>query len=124
MPTGGAEREGDDGEEPDQAVSVAGGALVVDADDDAAVCGALFRGLVFYLGREVPREPLLLVLRAFGGTVGWEGDGSPLQESDESITHQVQLPQRAHWHCDSPPTSPNRFWPESHFSGIETRWVF
>ena len=88
MPAGVTSRDVD-GEEPDQAVSAAGGALAVDAGDDAAVCGALFRGLVFYLGREVPREPLLLVLRAFGGVVGWEGDGSPLQESDEAITHQV-----------------------------------
>ena len=88
---GTTEQGSDDGEEPDQAAGIAGGALAVDADDDAAVCGALFRGLVFYLGREVPREPLLLVLRAFGGSVGWEGDGSPLQEADESITHQVHI---------------------------------
>lgn len=48
------------------------------------------RGLVFFLGREVPREQLLVVVRAFGGAVGWEGEGSPIPESDESITHQVQ----------------------------------
>ena len=30
--------------------TVAGGAADVDADDDAAVCSALFRGLVFFLG--------------------------------------------------------------------------
>ncbi len=30
--------------------AVAGGAADVDADDDAAVCSALFRGLVFFLG--------------------------------------------------------------------------
>ena len=77
-------------EEPDQALaSVAGGAAAVDADDEASVCSSLFRGLVFYLGREVPREALLLVLRAFGGVVGWEGEGSPLAERDDAITHQV-----------------------------------
>ncbi len=44
---------------------VAGGALghAVPVDDDAAVCASLFRGLVFFLAREVPREPLALVIR-------------------------------------------------------------
>ncbi|GAX74298.1 hypothetical protein CEUSTIGMA_g1747.t1 [Chlamydomonas eustigma] len=73
----------DDGEE------AAGGALGMDAEDEASVCGALFKGLVFFLAREVPREPLLLVIRAFGGTVAWAGEGSPMGESDEAITHQV-----------------------------------
>lgn len=74
------------------AAAVAGGAVDVDADDDAGLCANLFRGLVFYLGREVPREALLLVIRSFGGAVGWQGEGSPIQESDESITHQVPPP--------------------------------
>jgi pescadillo protein len=47
----------EDGEE------AAGGALGMDAEDEASVCGALFKGLVFFLAREVPREPLLLVIR-------------------------------------------------------------
>ena len=53
------------------------------------MCASVFRGLVFYLAREAPREALLLVIRAFGGTVGWQGEGSPLAEDDSSITHQV-----------------------------------
>ena len=69
--------------------SVAGGALRVQDNDDAAICERLFKGLVFFLGREVPREQLLFVIRAFGGVVAWQGEGSPLPESDESITHQV-----------------------------------
>ena len=69
--------------------SVAGGALRVQDNDDAAICERLFKGLVFFLGREVPREQLLFVIRAFGGVVAWQGEGSPLQESDETITHQV-----------------------------------
>eukprot|EP00891_Asterochloris_glomerata_P002339 jgi/Astpho2/2339/Aster-05605 len=69
--------------------SLAGGALGVDSDDDALLCECLFRGLVFFLGREVPQEPLLFVIRAFGGTVAWDGEGSPLREADESVTHQV-----------------------------------
>lgn len=47
------------------------------------------QGLVFFLGREVPREQLLLIIRAFGGEAGWDGEGSPLAEGDERITHQV-----------------------------------
>lgn len=43
--------------------AAAGGAAEVYADDQSALCGALFRGLVFFLGREVPREALLLVIR-------------------------------------------------------------
>ena len=43
--------------------AAAGGAAAVGADDEASLCGALFRGLVFFLGREVPREALLLVIR-------------------------------------------------------------
>ena len=61
----------------------------VEPDDEAAICERLFRGLVFFLGREVPREQLLFVIRAFGGTAGWDGEGSPVQENDEGITHQV-----------------------------------
>lgn len=47
---------------------------------------------MFFLGREVPREQLLLIIRAFGGEAGWDGDGSPLSEGDERITHQVGAP--------------------------------
>lgn len=67
----------------------AGGAVGMDANDEASVCGALFRGMVFFLSREVPREPLLLVLRAFGGVVAWSGEGSPYEECNEMITHQI-----------------------------------
>ena len=36
------------------------------ADDDAALCAALFKGAVVFLAREVPREPLAFVIR-WGG---------------------------------------------------------
>ena len=45
---------------PDAAATAAGGAASADPDDEAAVCGALFRGLVFFLGREVRPQTLLL----------------------------------------------------------------
>ncbi|GJP86332.1 hypothetical protein CLOP_g16367 [Closterium sp. NIES-67] len=66
-------------------------------DEETRVCRRLFRGLVFFLGREVPREPLLFVIRAFGGKASWEGEGAPAPETDESITHQVvDRPQQKH----------------------------
>ena len=45
------------------AAAAASGPAAVDEDDEASLCGALLRGLVFFLGREVPREALLLVIR-------------------------------------------------------------
>lgn len=63
-------------------------------EEEADLCASIFRGLVFYLAREVPQEALLLVIRAFGGTAGWQGEGSPISEDDESITHQARAPQK------------------------------
>ncbi|GMH37426.1 hypothetical protein BSKO_05299 [Bryopsis sp. KO-2023] len=71
----------------------AGATANVAADDEAALCANLFRGLVFFLGRECPMEPLLFVIRAFGGKAGWMGEGSPLQRTDDAITHEI---------CDRP----------------------
>lgn len=58
-------------------------------DDDSAVFSTLFKGLVFFLGREVPKEQLLIVIRSFGGEAGWEGEGSPIAKSDPTISHQI-----------------------------------
>ncbi|KAL1140072.1 hypothetical protein AAG570_000004, partial [Ranatra chinensis] len=52
----------------------------------------LFKGLKFFLGREVPREPLTFVLKCFGGEVSWDNThflGATFQEEDETITHQI-----------------------------------
>lgn len=49
----------------------------------------------------MPREQLLLVIRSFGGVAAWAGDGSPLDESDESITHQAR-PRSALRHVTAP----------------------
>jgi len=60
------------------------------SSSDAGACASLFRGLVFYIAREVPREPLLLLLRSFGAeAVTWEGSGAPLRADDPRITHAV-----------------------------------
>merc|ERR1711874_774646 len=52
----------------------------------------LFEGLKFYLGREIPREPLVFMIRAVGGEVSWDssvGVGATFSVSDPTITHQV-----------------------------------
>ncbi|OXU26295.1 hypothetical protein TSAR_014005 [Trichomalopsis sarcophagae] len=52
----------------------------------------LFKGLKFYINREVPREALVFVIRCFGGEVSWDKllfVGSTFDENDESITHQI-----------------------------------
>ncbi|KAL5016091.1 hypothetical protein ScPMuIL_005680 [Solemya velum] len=52
----------------------------------------LFRGLKFFLNREVSREVLVFIIRSFGGEVSWcktLAIGSTYQESDETITHQI-----------------------------------
>mmetsp|Transcript_28545 Transcript_28545/g.37042 ORF Transcript_28545/g.37042 Transcript_28545/m.37042 type:complete len:686 (+) Transcript_28545:104-2161(+) len=49
----------------------------------------LFKGLTFFLGREVPRGWIEFVILSFGGRVGWDGPGSPFDAKDASITHQI-----------------------------------
>lgn len=54
----------------------------------------LFSKCTFFLGRETPRQPLELILRAFGcKRIGWDavlGEGAfTTNELDPSITHQV-----------------------------------
>jgi len=52
----------------------------------------LFEGLRFFLGREVPREPLVFMIRAVGGEVSWDNSvapGATFSVGDERVTHQV-----------------------------------
>lgn len=52
----------------------------------------LFKGLKFYINREVPREALVFIIRCFGGEVSWDKllfVGSTFDENDETITHQI-----------------------------------
>ncbi|XP_050668019.1 pescadillo homolog [Leptidea sinapis] len=52
----------------------------------------LFKGLKFFLNREVPREPLVFLIRCFGGEASWDHDhfvGATFDESDESISYQI-----------------------------------
>ncbi|KAJ0180651.1 hypothetical protein K1T71_004055 [Dendrolimus kikuchii] len=52
----------------------------------------MFKGLKFFLNREVPREPLVFIIRCFGGEVSWDKDhfvGATFDETDESIAYQI-----------------------------------
>lgn len=52
----------------------------------------LFKGFLFFLNREVPKESLEFVIRSFGGEVIWEDPsetGFSIKEDDSRITHQV-----------------------------------
>ncbi|XP_067622225.1 pescadillo homolog [Eurosta solidaginis] len=52
----------------------------------------LFKGLKFFISREVPREPLVILIRSFGGKVSWDSSifgGATYDENDDTITHQI-----------------------------------
>ncbi|KAL6727115.1 hypothetical protein Aduo_009021 [Ancylostoma duodenale] len=49
----------------------------------------LFKGLVFFLNRETPKEALTLIIRNCGGVVGWSGGPTALEETSRTITHHV-----------------------------------
>jgi len=52
----------------------------------------LFKGLKFFLGREVPREELTFVIRSCSGEVSWDhtlGLGSTFDQDDNCVTHQI-----------------------------------
>lgn len=52
----------------------------------------LFEGCKIFINREVPRESLVFVIRAFGGEVSYDKTlfpGSTFDESDLAITHQI-----------------------------------
>lgn len=60
----------------------------------------LFKECKFFLGREVPREILVLTIKSLGGEVSWSSDSgvaSTFDETDPDITHQiVDRPSQSH----------------------------
>ncbi|RDB29085.1 Pescadillo [Hypsizygus marmoreus] len=53
---------------------------------------SLFSPYTFYLSRETSRPIFEFLVRSFGGRIGWpasSGSGSPIEESDDSITHVI-----------------------------------
>jgi len=68
--------------------------LTVREDGTVAEPEDLFKGTVFFLSRETPRDPLEFILRSFGcDKIGWDavlGDGAFTHDPlDPRITHQV-----------------------------------
>lgn len=52
----------------------------------------LFKDKKFFLNTEVPREPLVFVIRCFGGLVSWNSacsTGATFDEKDETINYQI-----------------------------------
>ncbi|CAL5371802.1 unnamed protein product [Camellia sinensis] len=80
-------------------------------DEETKECKTLFKNMKFFLSREVPRESLLFAIPAFGGVVSWEGEVSPFNESDQSITHQIV----------DRPTQGHRFLSREY---VQPQWVY
>ena len=60
--------------------------------EELAKLKTLFKGTKVFLNREVPREPLVFMVRAFGGQVSWDStlaNGATFDEDDKTVTHQV-----------------------------------
>ena len=53
------------------------------------LCSTLFKGSVFFIRRECPKDMMIFVITSFGGDVAWDGEGSPHDASDGGITHVV-----------------------------------
>lgn len=52
----------------------------------------LFKGLKFFISREVPREAVVFLIRCCEGQVSWDKTmfpGATFDESDETITHHI-----------------------------------
>jgi pescadillo protein len=71
----------------DQQTTIGGGMMTL--DDEASKRKNLFSGLTFFISREVPKGYLELICLAYGGSVGWEGNDSPISVKDPSITHHI-----------------------------------
>ena len=87
------------------------GDAVAEQREDAKICASLFKGLVFFLNRETPRDAMVFIIRAFGGEVCWEGEGSPYDERDGGVTHHV---------CDRP-LAKDQMKPQREY--VQPQWV-
>ena len=100
----------DDEEAMEEAIASAAG-LDPEQREDAKICASLFKGLVFFLNRETPRDAMVFIIRAFGGEVCWEGEGSPYDERDGGVTHHV---------CDRP-LAKDQMKPQREY--VQPQWV-
>ena len=73
----------------DSAINDENNTTSIITDPQAQKRHQLFANLTFYLSREVPRGYLELIILSYGGSVGWEGQDSPIRMDDASITHHI-----------------------------------
>eukprot|EP00611_Tribonema_gayanum_P021813 TRINITY_DN4275_c0_g1_i1.p1 TRINITY_DN4275_c0_g1~~TRINITY_DN4275_c0_g1_i1.p1 ORF type:complete len:745 (+),score=263.09 TRINITY_DN4275_c0_g1_i1:163-2397(+) len=71
------------------AQSEEGASILHSQDSEEQRRKRLFKGLRFFLGREVPKHWMEFAILSCGGTVGWDGPGSPFGLNDSGITHQI-----------------------------------
>ena len=78
-------------EEAEEAEAAADATAVAEggASEEAAALRGLFRGCVFFCGRECPVASLELLVLAGGGRIGWEGEASAFGADDARVTHVV-----------------------------------
>ena len=72
----------------------------------------LFKGLIFYLGREVPTEIFETVISSCGGLFGDESENSAFKEDDRRITHYI---------VDRPPAGIEM---KKNKEYIQPQWIF
>lgn len=75
----------------------------------------LFKGLHIFINREVPREPLVFIIRCFGGKVSWDKSifiGATFDEDDECITHQI---------IDRPMVTDKKYMSRDY---VQPQWIF
>lgn len=76
----------------DQRISASLPTLKSLTDLPPSLSTTLFGPYTFWLSRETSRPIFEFLVRSFGGRIGWpasSGSGSPIEESDESITHVI-----------------------------------
>lgn len=72
----------------------------------------LFKGLKFFVNREVALDVMQLCILSFGGMVGWEGETSPYGAKDSCITHHI---------IDRPLTEDSKLSAREY---IQPQWIF
>jgi pescadillo protein len=50
---------------------------------------SLFKGCVFLLNREVPKEALTMIIRNSGGSAGWDNGPNNITSESKSVTHHI-----------------------------------
>ncbi|KAG6878425.1 hypothetical protein C0993_007026 [Termitomyces sp. T159_Od127] len=76
----------------DQQISASLPTLKSLTDLPSSLSTTLFAPYTFWLSRETSRPIFEFLVRSFGGRIGWpasSGSGSPIEESDELITHVI-----------------------------------